>query len=69
MTISVTVTNSDSREGAVIAVTTVPHGATVAESANPSRPRVELKGGGKGSAHEFMVHSGQSLIISEVQNG
>ncbi len=66
MTISVTVTNSDSREKAIIAVSTVPHGATVAEQANPAHPRTELKGG---ESREFMVHSGQSLIISEVQNG
>lgn len=65
MTIAIKITNSDSRETAVVKVCEV--------NPNPGRSmipfitkRAELKGG---ESTELYVHSGQSLIVEEVRNG
>lgn len=64
MTIAIKVTNSDSRENAIVEVR---RARTQDKSRLPFvEPAKQLKGGE--SVTEY-VHSGQSLIIEEIQNG
>jgi hypothetical protein len=58
MTIKVVVKNDDTRENAIIAVDVVSDGG--------SQSCRELKGGESG---EFYIHSGNTIVINEIQNG
>lgn len=62
MTIEIEVKNKDSRKNAIVCVDVV---ASDAVELTPERS-TELKGGE--SITEF-VHSGQSLVVKEIQNG
>ena len=62
MTIQIGVINKDSRETAIVAVKVqTPSGEPV-----PGNPDVELKGG---QSIDKYVHSGQRLLVEEIQNG
>lgn len=64
MTISIKVTNTDSRPGAIVAVRTVTDNAP--DGVIDVREPVRLAGGEETTG---MVHSGQMLLVEEVQNG
>lgn len=65
MTISIKVTNSDTRETAIVSVEAV----NADGSEQPGGKRVELKGGESTGDNDFYVHGGQALVVKEVQNG
>lgn len=65
MTIAIKITNEDIRENAIVEVRTVNSGV---KSVLPitNRPGQQLKGG---ESLTQLVHSTQSLIVEEIQNG
>ncbi len=63
MTIRVKIKNDDSRETAIVGVSTISVSGSVEGQGQPAVP---LKGG---EEKEFWVHSGQKLEVAEIQNG